>query len=348
MNAATEASNASVEIVGVQPWLPRMLSRWSWWTRPVPAEIYATLRIAVASVLLLDQAMTMLPYLRAIYGEGSTGAPQLYTWMFERPQWHWSLLQGIHDPQAIELVLYVWMAATVGLLIGWNTRLCAMVVWVLAVSFTNLNVYAINAGDHIRGMLLLYLAMLPCGAAWSVDAWLKSGEQQEVAGMGRFYAHPWALRLLLIQLAWMYGTSGLCKLSGRNWMAGDSLYYVMHDLSLTRFSAEMAAVPYWAMQVATWSVLAWEVLFPLMLVFRRTRVWALLAGVMMHLGIFITMELGCFPLYLLAVYAALLLEVWWRRHERSAVASDGLLAADKVTNWSGKTPDANCYRPQLA
>ena len=30
----------------------------------------------------------------------------------------------------------------------------------------------------------------------------------------------------------------------------------------------------------------------------------------MHLGIFLTMELGCFPLYLLAAYAALLYEVW--------------------------------------
>jgi len=345
MNAATEILNPAVEIVGVQPWLPRMLSRWSWWTRSVPAEIYAILRISVASVLLLDQVMTMLPNLRAIYGEGSTGAPQLYTWMFERPQWHWSLLQGIRDPQAIELMLYVWMAATIGLLIGWNTRLCAIVVWMLAVSFTNLNVYAINAGDHIRGMLLLYVAMVPCGAAWSVDAWLQSRQQDGVASAARVHVHPWALRLLLIQLAWMYGASGLCKLSGHNWVAGDSLYYVMHDLSLTRFSAEMAQVPYWAMQVATWSVLAWEVLFPLLVVFRRTRVWALLAGVAMHLGIFVTMELGCFPLYLLAVYAALLLEVWWLRSEQIAAAAP---AADKATNRSSKKRDAVSYQPQFA
>jgi hypothetical protein len=351
MSAAIEASKSNVEIVGVQPWLPSVLSRWSWWARPISAEVYATLRIGVAAVLLLDQVMTMLPHLAAIYGAGSTGDPQLYTWMFERLQWHWSVLQNIGDHQAIELVFFVWIAATFGLLIGWNTRLCAVVVWVLAVSFTNLNVYAINAGDHIRGMLLLYLVMIPSGASWSVDAWRKAREHRGVADAGRMLVHPWALRLLLIQLAWMYGCSGLCKLSGYNWVAGNSLYYVMHDLSLTRFSAQMTPLPYWAMQLATWAVLAWEVLFPLLLVFRRTHVWTLLGGVVMHLGIFMTMELGCFPLYLLAVYAALLFELWWRRQEPGEVAAPAAAktwqAVENAAGWPEKKRDAIDYQPQL-
>jgi uncharacterized membrane protein YphA (DoxX/SURF4 family) len=317
MKTASHTTHGSVELVGTQPWLPAALARWSWWTRPVRAEIYAVLRIGVAAVLLLDQWLTMLPQLNALFGDGSTGAPSMYAWMFERPHLHWSLLQKVVDPQAISLMLTLWMGATVGLLIGWNTRLCAIVVWVLAVSFTNLNIYAINAGDHIRGILLLYLMLVPCGAAWSLDAWLHSrGNANSTSVAARqVQAHPWALRLLLIQLAWMYCTSGLCKLSGENWLAGNSLYYVMHDLSLTRFSADLLPMPYWLTQLATWSVLVWELTFPLLILFRRTRVPALLAGVMMHVGIFVTMELGCFPLYLLVVYAALLLEQWQLRGE---------------------------------
>lgn len=304
MNATTDRLSESADVVGVQPWLPRPLAKWSWWTRPIRAEVYAVLRIATAAVLLLDQGLTMLPHLGSLYGGGSAGAPSLFAWMFERPNMHWSLLQGVNDPQAVALLFYVWMAATIGLLVGWNTRLCSIVVWVLAVSFTNLNVYAINAGDHIRGMVLLYLMLTPCGAVWSIDACNETSDGRVCV------AHPWALRLLLIQLAFMYCASGLCKLSGYNWLAGNSLHYVMRDLSLTRFSAEVLPMPYWITQLATWSVLFWEISFPVLYCFRRTRLLALVAGVMMHAGIFVTMELGCFPLYLLAVYGALLLE-WW-------------------------------------
>ena len=67
--------NHSESVAGLRPWLPQPLARWSWWTRPIPAEVYAVLRIGVAAVLLLDQCFTMLPHLNALYGAGSTGAP---------------------------------------------------------------------------------------------------------------------------------------------------------------------------------------------------------------------------------------------------------------------------------
>lgn len=292
-------------VVGTQPWLPRGLANMTWWTRPIRAEVYALLRITTAAVLLLDQCLTMLPHLNVLYGRGSAGAPSLFAWMFERPNLHWSLLQGIADPQAVSLHFHIWMAATLGLLLGWNTRLCAIVTWVMAISFTNANVYAINAGDHIRGMVLLYLMLIPCGAVWSVDSYRM---RNTTLGSPAYMVPPWALRLLLIQLAFMYCASGLCKLSGQNWLAGNSLHYVLRDLSLTRFSAEVFPLPYCVTRLATWSVLFWELLFPVLVYFRRTRLTALVAGVMMHAGIFVTMELGCFPLYLLAVYAALLLD----------------------------------------
>ncbi len=311
MNNSINQPTDSDVVVGLSPSLPRPLSRSSWWTTPVKAELPAVLRIGVAAVLLFDQLTTMLPHLKSLYGGGSMGDPGLFAWMFQRPLLHWSLLQGIADPQAIQLAFWVWVAATVGLLVGWNTRLCAVLVWILAISFTNLNIYAINAGDHIRGMLLLYLMLVPCGATWSVDALLRRRHSDEPRR--RLMVHPWALRLIMVQLAWMYCASGLCKLSGDSWPSGDSLYYVLHDVSLTRFSAAQLPLPLWLLQLSTWAVLVWEIAFPLLVFFRRTRVWALLFGVSLHLGIFISMELGGFPLYLLAAYAMLLLDLWYSR-----------------------------------
>ncbi|TWT39005.1 HTTM domain-containing protein [Blastopirellula retiformator] len=325
MNPVSE----STRVVGVTPWLPRPLSSFRWWTAPIAVHYYAMLRIGVAAVLLVDQLVTMLPQLSVLYGRGSTGDPQIYSWFFDRPQLHWSLLQQISDPQAITLAFYFWIAATIGLLIGWNTRICAIVVWALSISFTNLNMYAINAGDHIHGMLLLYVMLTPCGAVWSIDALRRSTSGEPSV---QLLASPWALRLLLIQFAFMYGASGLCKFSGHNWTAGDSLYYVLRDLSLTRFSADLLPTPYWVTQIMTWSVLVWETGFPLLILFRRTRIWALWFGVSMHLGIFVSMELGCFPLYLLAAYVPLIMYEYQAtarvsQTDTAAVAPTALAAA---------------------
>nr|WP_197442924.1 HTTM domain-containing protein [Lignipirellula cremea] len=259
-------------------------------------------------MLLLDQLLTMLPQMTALYGERSTGAPHFFSWMFQQSNWNWSLLQGIGDGQALQLAMWVWMGATICLLLGWNTRAVAIVVWVLSVSFTNLNVNSINAGDHIRGILLMYLMLTPCGAAWSIDAWRR---RRMLGAVPQIFVHPWALRLLLVQLSFMYSASGICKLSGESWTHGDSLYYVMQDLTLTRFSPQQLELPIWLTQIATWSVLAWETLFPLLVWNRRTRVASLWFGVSMHVGILITMELGGFPLYLLAAYVPLILEEYY-------------------------------------
>lgn len=297
----SEGSTESA-VVGVTPWLPGWLGRSAWWNHPIPAEPLAALRILVGCVLLIDQLTTWWPQFSSLFGAGSTGDPEMFAWFFERPNSHWSVLRDIGDGQALRLAFGIWVLATLAMIAGWNTRLATVIVWVLSISFNNLNLYSINAGDHIRGILLLYLMITPCAAAWSLDALAVRPRDR----FRRTLIHPWAVRLLLIQFAFMYGASGLCKLSGQSWSSGESLYYVMNDLSLTRFSAQAFPLPYQVTRLCTWMVLAWEVLFPLLVVFPRIRRPALWFGVAMHVNIFLTMDLGCFPLYVLAAYVPLI------------------------------------------
>jgi hypothetical protein len=114
------------------------------------------------------------------------------------------------------------------------------------------------------------------------------------------------LRLLFVQLVFIYFMNGLYKVGGLNWLHGDSLYYVLADLTLTRFSIAQLPVSFIFLQIATWSVLVWELTFPVLVLWRRTRTLALLFGVVFHLGIFATMELGGFVPYILCLYVPLL------------------------------------------
>jgi hypothetical protein len=206
-------------------------------------------------------------------------------------------------PWLLEALFWIWAAAAALLLVGWWTRLAAVVTWALSMSFANANPNIDNAGDVIRGIILFYLMLCPCGAVWSLDRLM---QRRRANAAPAVYVWPWPLRLLFLQLVLIYFMNGLYKLSGADWPLGNSLYYVLCDLTLTRFSIAQLPVPFIAAKAASWLVLAWELSFPILVCFRRTRWLALAFGLLFHLGILATMELGGFVPYVLCLYLPLL------------------------------------------
>ena len=63
----------------------------------------------------------------------------------------------------------------------------------------------------------------------------------------------------------------------------------------------------------TYVSLWWEVLFPLLVLYRRTRFPALLFGLLFHLGIWLTIEVGWFSFYIMSFYAVWVPDSFWER-----------------------------------
>jgi uncharacterized membrane protein YphA (DoxX/SURF4 family) len=297
-------------VVGWQPWLPWPLSRSRWWTEPVPAERLAAVRIGLAGFLLLDILLTYWPQIGDFFGRDSLGSPEVFAFYRSPPHWHWSILGGIEDVRILRAAAGLWAVATFSLMIGFFTRTSAVITWVLSTSFASLNSCIDNAGDEIRGIILFYLMVSPCGAAWSIDRWRRRRAAQSSAPGAPVFIHPWPLRLLMVQMVFIYFSNGVFKLTGKTWGAGDSLYYVLSDLTLARWSYAQVTVPYWITKLLTWFVLGWEAGFPLWVALPWTRKAALWFGVAFHLGIGISMELGFFVPYALCFYLPL---VPWER-----------------------------------
>lgn len=301
-------------VVGLQPWLPWPLSRWTWWTEPVPAERLAALRIGLAAVLLIDVLTAYLPHGHDFFGQDSLGAPGQFRAMGPAPRWRWSLLSGVENPVIIQLAMAGWALAALLLLVGMWTRLSAVAAWLLSTSFATLNPYIDNAGDEVRGIILFYLIWCPGGAVWSVDAWRqRQGDRPAV------FVPPWPLRLLFLQLVLIYFSNGLYKLTGSDWRSGTSLYDVLSDPTLTRWSYAEVPVPYELTRLLTWLILAWEIGFPLLVLWRKTRIAALEFGVAFHLGIGLTLELGWFAPYMLCLYLPLVPWERWRSSRREKI-----------------------------
>jgi hypothetical protein len=287
-------------IVGLAPWLPGSLAGSRWWTRPVRAERLAAFRIGVALVLLFDILGTYLPQAGDFFGRNSLGSPEVFAATRDYAP-RWTLLSGVTDAGTFRSILCLWAVAAGLLLLGVPPRASAAAAWLLSISVIGVNFYLGNSGDNVRSIELFYLMLSPCAAVWAL------GRRHE----GRVYIHPWALRLLIVQMAVIYVVNGLYKLAGPSWRDGDVLHYVLANPAWSRFPYGWLPLPFAVTQVMTWTVLLWEIFFPVFVAMRATRTLSLWLGVSFHVGTCVFLQLGPFPLYMLCFYLPF---VPWERY----------------------------------
>jgi predicted DCC family thiol-disulfide oxidoreductase YuxK/uncharacterized membrane protein YphA (DoxX/SURF4 family) len=209
----------------------------------------------------------------------------------------------------------VWVAATVLLLLGWRTRIAAILVWLGALAFLARNPNLTNGADDTMQLAVFILMISACGAALSLDRrrrWRNSGIDPDIAPPD--YIAPWAVRLFQLQLCVIYFTTGIAKLGGHTWWDGTSVHYVLNDVTMVRWSYAQLPLPLWMTAPLTYGSVWFEVLFPILVLWPRTRKWTLWYGVLFHLGIYLMIEIGWFSFYTIAMYGVWIPDSWWRRY----------------------------------
>ena len=285
------------------------------WIVPLAGVSLACLFLAIDLAARLRDASHRIPWFAVIFSFvfanalSCAGMILALVKEIDKTAWWVRLLGSWQNDDALLLAAMIaWIAAPAFLVVGCATRPAAVVAWLLSLSFQNANPNLDNAGDTIRIILLFYLMLCPCGAVWSADSLM-----QRRRGAGPVYVHPWPICLIFVQMILMYWMNGLYKLFGETWCDGSSLHYVLGDLALARFSQIAWPLPIHVTRIMTWTVLAWETLLPLLVIFKWPRRVALCIGVIFHLGIFASLELGPFALYALCMYLPMIPWEWLGR-----------------------------------
>jgi hypothetical protein len=160
------------------------------------------------------------------------------------------------------------------------------------------NTVLIYGADGVLRIFLFYLIFMPTGR--------KPGS-----------APAWPLRLMQIQIAFIYVLSGIAKADGSMWRDGTAVAVSLlsPNAALTDFS-RLEALPGARAFLAglTYLTWVWECAFPLLISWQPIR-WATLAvGVAMHVGTLLTLNVPGFALVMIFSYVALLPnDVWARR-----------------------------------
>jgi hypothetical protein len=208
-------------------------------------------------------------------------------------------------------VAVIWVFACVvaiALTIGWRTRLACFLAFVMLISFQWRNPLILDGSDLVFRFVPLWLMFTRAGDLYSIDARLS---RHPVSGFG--WAFP--VRILELQIAWIYLATGIEKLAGTLWLNGTATYYALQlEHTFGRWWARPIAMQPFLMQLMSWGTIAVELGFlPLTIIpSRLTRILAVVGAAGLHTGILLLMNVGNFPVIMLSALVLFLPPSWVR------------------------------------
>lgn len=155
-----------------------------------------------------------------------------------------------------------------------------------------------------------------------------SGQPPPSLGEAVFVPWWWVawVWLMQLQICIMYAFTGMVKLDS-DYLDGTALYWVFNDLELTRWPYARVPVPMSVCKVMTWTTLAFEAGFVVLIWLGPRPRWLLTFGYVLHVGVYVGLKLSLgLEFGVRDAYLAL-----------AAVALVGLLAYLKAVTgkWSG-------------
>jgi hypothetical protein len=254
----------------------------------------AVFRIALAIMVLIDLSNRATD-LSAHYTDRGV-LPRSILLQDVLNRWSFSL-NLMHGELFFQALLFGILAlVALALLVGYRTRLVTFAAWMLLLSIQWRNPLVLNAGDTLLRMLLFWSMLLPLGAHWSVDQSLKVATPRlsmrflSLATVGLF-----------LQIAFVYWFTAALKSSPEWREDGTAIYYALSNAEWTTpiGSYLLHISPPLLLEMLTFATLALEAFGPFLLfcpiLTGPIRTGTVLAFMSLHVGIWLTMDIGTFP-----------------------------------------------------
>lgn len=200
-------------------------------------------------------------------------------------------------PGSVDIWFATLLAVSAAATIGFFTRTSLLIIWVMLTSMTHTNILILHAGDTLLRFTGFFLIFSPAGTCLSIDAW-RRGESQLYAPL----RSPWAQRILQIQLCIVYIATSWWKLKGMPWNDGTAVGQVLNMLEFRRFPLPEFFRGVTMSQALTGYAATVEMLFPILVWFKDTRKPALIAGLLLHLGMEWSLNIQLFQPTILSLY----------------------------------------------
>jgi hypothetical protein len=210
------------------------------------------------------------------------------------------LLNGVTDPR-IGYAFFLAVIVLAGLTcIGLATRFSAFFLFLGVITLHHRDGAILHGGDTLMRVMVVYMAVSPCGRACSVDRLI--GLWKGTVSHEPPQVSLWSQRLIAFNVSLIYFTSVWFKWDGDKWRTLIATYYPERLAEFFRFPLPEFFRSVWMARVTTFGTLMTEFLMGTLVFFPPARKYVLLAGVMMHSYIEYSMNIPLFSFMMISSY----------------------------------------------
>ncbi|MFT2749110.1 hypothetical protein ACMT9U_05975 [Clavibacter sp. Sh2036] len=290
---------------------------------------FAALRITLGSVILLV-LVTCFADRHYLWGVGSRfidpeasrrGWPPFFEGIFSKT-----------DATLFDLAYLALAALAVLFTLGWRSRIVTPFLLLLWISLSTNSTLLSNGGDTVLRLTLFFALFADLSRHFSLDALRRRREAEPgarrpssaVVATRRLVAriprlvpvllHNTALVLSAYQIMLIYVNSAFLKLQGEEWRDGSATYYslVIDGYRPWPWINDLLVQSSIGIALASLAAVAFQGLFPLLILWRPTRIVALVLITGMHVMIGVLLGLWPFSLAMIALDFLFVRDATWR------------------------------------
>lgn len=283
------------------------------WFHPILPNTLGFIRIATGGMLF---------YMHLVWGSDLLAFLGPNAWLkgevvrrIHEGDYTWTYLSFIDSPGLLWGHHVLMLLTAFCLLIGFGTRITAPLAWFLNLMYCHRLTGHLFGLDQVVMMLLMYLMLAPCGAVYSVDAWIRRRRERAgvsstswlsawwLPGPGRSSANQIATRLIQLHLCIIYLFGGMSKLRGEMWWDGSALWYALVNWEYQSIDAVWLGHYPTLLGALAHITIFWETFYCATVWPRFLRPWTLALAFAVHGGI--AMGLGMITFGLMMIVANL-------------------------------------------
>ncbi len=245
-----------------------------------------------------------------LYGEGGWVSREAIQGYIDNPYVH-SIFYYITNNTGLVCCYYLFLASCLALTCGCATRVVKWIVWVGHTSFLYRNPHVLYGFDNLLSSMLFIVCLAPIGSQLSVDARLRRYRGKSARPTHSRWGNA-CLRLCQFQIVIVFFFSGTEKLRGASWWSGDAVWHAVTNFEyFGMMPLGFLAEHYWLVNLMTYGTLLLELSYPY-LIWGKARAYYLIAAILLHVGIGVTMHLYVFALLSIVCHLAFLRPQWVR------------------------------------
>lgn len=288
---------------GLLTWFEQMQKGWDqFWFRSRSVYTLALIRVITGLMLCYNQIIWGTQ-LEAFLGANAWISSATSRAMAEQG-FTWSFLWYVDSPGLLWAIQFLILAVFILFTVGWRTRPISVLAWLLTISMCHRLQGALFGFDQVLAVLTMYLMIAPCGAAYSLDAYLAARRKNDSVPSPRGKATiscNVATRLLQCHLCVIYLFGGLAKVRGESWWDGSAMWNVLANFEYQSLDMTLLGRVPWLLAVLALVTVFWETFYCALIWPRWSRPLVLGLALLIHGGIGIALGMATFGIAMITL-----------------------------------------------